>query len=182
MSKLQSELDIATNDGRLSRPTVAYADASKLPYLNAVIKESLRLFSPVALSLPRHVPAGGAIIAGEFIPAGTTVGINAAVIHKDARIFGSDPDTFNPDRWLGGGDATADAKRMEQYMFHFGGGTRVCLGKNVSICELYKLIPQLFRDFELELVDPEMQWRTWNSMFNKQKGVVVSIRRREVHN
>jgi cytochrome P450 len=67
------------------------------------------------------------VIADTFIPAGYRVGVNAAVIHYNKNIFGDDADQFKPARWLEG-----DQKRMDKYMMHFGGGTRTCIGKNVS--------------------------------------------------
>lgn len=125
--KLMSELDKAAAKGELSSP-VKYAEAIKLPYLCATIKEAMRLHPSVGLTMPRIVPAGGVTLAGHFIPAGYRVGINAAVLHYNKEIFGDDADSFNPSRWL-----ERDATMMDKYMLHFGAGTRTCIGKNVCV-------------------------------------------------
>lgn len=66
-AKLRKELDEATKRGALSEP-VTYKQALTLPYLQAVIKESLRCHPPAGLWMSRVVPAGGAEIAGHFFP------------------------------------------------------------------------------------------------------------------
>jgi cytochrome P450 len=124
--RLVEEIDKAYADGNLSSPYITYAEAMKLPYLVACCKEAMRMHPSVGLGLPRHVPEGGKQICGQFFPAGSRVSINAAVVHFDEEIFGSDAAWFNPDRWLG--DSAAN---MDRHMLHFGGGSRTCIGKNV---------------------------------------------------
>ena len=124
--KLTAEIDAAVADGKLSTP-VAYAEAIKLPYLKACINEGMRLHPSVGLTMPRHVPAGGSTISGFYLPEGSRVGINGAVVHYDKDVFGPDADRFNPDRWIKG-----DSVRMDKAMVPFGAGPRTCIGKNVS--------------------------------------------------
>jgi cytochrome P450 len=124
---LTAEIDAAVDAGTLSIPAT-FADAIKLPYLKACINESMRLHPSVGLTMPRVVPAGGATISGFHFSAGYRVGINAAVVQYDRDVFGPDAEEFNPDRWI-----TGDSVRMDSAMIHFGGGTRTCIGKNVSV-------------------------------------------------
>ncbi|KAF7557115.1 hypothetical protein G7Z17_g924 [Cylindrodendrum hubeiense] len=159
--KLTEEIDQATKSGQLSVPNVQYQEAMKLPYLVACCKEGMRIHPSVALTLPRHVPQGGCTISGDWFAEGTRVGVNAAVVHRDKGIFGEDADSFNPDRWF-----RDDAVNMDRYMFHFGGGSRTCIGKN--------LIPQLLRSFDLELTDQE--WETHNFWFHKPSNFNVRLR------
>jgi cytochrome P450 len=63
MRLLQEEIDYSGAPGPIS-----FADAQKMPYLQAVIKEALRLHPAVGLGLPRVVPKGGAVLAGRFFP------------------------------------------------------------------------------------------------------------------
>jgi cytochrome P450 len=134
--KLTQEIDNASASGQLSYPLIRYNEAIKLPYLDACCKEGMRLHPSVALTVPRNVPAGGCQISGEFFPAGTRVGINAAVIHRDQNIFGHDADDFVPERWL-----RADTTIMDRHMFQFGGGARTCVGKNVRIWPHSQVLP-----------------------------------------
>jgi cytochrome P450 len=51
----------------------------------------------------------------------------------------------------------------------FGMGSRTCIGKNISLLEMTKLIPQLVRNFDFELEKPDREWETVNVWFVKQK-------------
>ena len=109
---LVQEIDTANASGQLSYPLIRHKEAIKLPYLDACCKEAMRLHPSVGLTLPRNVPARGCEIAGEFFPAGTRVGVNAAVIHRDRNIFGHDADSFVPERWF-----RPEAANMDRHMF-----------------------------------------------------------------
>jgi len=64
------------------------------------MKEAMRLHPAVMMPLPRLIPEGGAVLCGYRLPAGTEVGINAAVIHYNKEIYGEDAASFRPERWL----------------------------------------------------------------------------------
>jgi cytochrome P450 len=72
MAKLTRDIDAAFLNGVLTHP-VQYNQAKKMPYLNAVIQESLRLFPPFGVPMPRYAPATGLQISGYHIPAGSKV-------------------------------------------------------------------------------------------------------------
>lgn len=96
LARLRSEIGPA---GELSNP-ISWADTKKLPYLDACIKETLRLHPPIPMILERVVPKGGYEICGKFFEEGTIVGLNPWVAQQDKRVFGDDADQWNPDRWL----------------------------------------------------------------------------------
>jgi cytochrome P450 len=127
--KVRAEIDAAFADGTLTSP-VQYAQSSKLPYLNAVIKESFRVYSPFAAPFPRYSPHGGIVLAGTHIAAGMRVGLNPAVVQHHPDVFGDDAKFFRPERWLESN--TDKVKLMERSMMAFGAGTRRCTGRNVS--------------------------------------------------
>ena len=171
--ELKNEIDTATATGKLSNP-VKYAEAAELPLMCAVVKEALRIHPAIQLSLPRLVPKGGLQVCGAFIPAGYKVGMNALLVHLDRGVFGPDAEEFNPSRWLQ--PNTAD---MDRALLSFGAGSRTCTGKNISIAEMYKLVPGMLRRYKMELCEPEKDWVIVNYGFAKQKGVVVRLTRLE---
>ena len=147
---LMEEIEIAIQNGTLEdRPTglVTWAESQKLPYLDACVKEAFRLHPAAGLPLERVVPPQGAQICGESIPGGTIVGCSAWVIHRRQEVFGEDVDVYRPERWL---EASKERrKEMEGCMFQFGMGARTCIGKNISLVEIYKLVPGFLRRFEV---------------------------------
>ncbi|KAF7846490.1 hypothetical protein BT93_L4246 [Corymbia citriodora subsp. variegata] len=164
--KLIDELDDAIQDGSIetrSNGKVSWADSQKLPYLDAVIQESFRIHPAPGLILERVTPLGGMTICGEHIPGGTIVGCNPWVVHRNQEVFGTDADAFRPERWL---EAKPDQLReMKASMFQFGAGPRTCIGKNISLLEIYKLIPTFLLNFHVELARPNEDWRTHNAWF-----------------
>jgi cytochrome P450 len=124
--KLQQEIDEMDQQGLLSNP-VKEAEARKMPYLQAVIKEAMRLHPSVGVIMERHVPKGGAVICNTYLPAGTVVGINPWVVGRNPTVYGKDVDTFRPERWL-----EADPEQLKA-MERASAGSRVCLGKNISL-------------------------------------------------
>lgn len=148
--KLLQELDAAN-----LRVPVPYRAVQSLLYLGAVIEEATRMHPAVGLLLERVVPAQGLTLpGGRFIAPGTIVGLNAWVVHRDKIVFGQDAESFNPERWLQGPDETTTEfesrrSRMREANLTFGGGNRVCLGKNLSTLEIYKFIATLFLIYQV---------------------------------
>ncbi|KAF2267825.1 pisatin demethylase [Lojkania enalia] len=179
-NKLMEELDDAVANGTIeSRPnkTVSWAESQKLPYLDAVIQESFRLHPAAGLILERIVPPQGMDILGNFIPGGTIVGCNAWVLHRRPEVFGADVDDFRPERWIEA--SPAQQKEMRGTMFQFGAGARTCIGKNVSLLEVYKLVPSFLRRFEIELDRPDREWKTHNAWFVRQSEFYTRFRPRQ---
>jgi cytochrome P450 len=178
-AKLMQEIDNAVADGSIEdRPdrTISWPEAQKLPYLDAVVQESFRLHPAPGLILERVVPPQGMHILGEFIPGGTIVGCNAWVVHRRPEVFGIDVDTFRPERWI---EAKPEKlKEMKGTMLQFGAGARTCIGKNISLLEIYKLVPSFLRRFEVQLEDPRKEWKTHNAWFVGQKEFDVKFRPR----
>jgi cytochrome P450 len=154
--KLQQEIDFAVAAGMIEdRPSkmVAWSEAQNLPYLDACIKEAFRMHPAAGLPLERIVPAGGIEIDGQMIPGGTIVGCSAWVIHRCEEVFGDDVDKYVPERWIHA--SPEKLKEMNGTMFHFGAGSRTCIGKNISLLEIYKLVPSFLRRFEVSIYQCE---------------------------
>ena len=93
----------------------------KLPLLNHIIDEALRLYSAAPSALPRAVPAGGVELAGYLLPEGTEVSTQAYGLHRDPEIF-PQPEEFIPSRW-----ETPTEAMLRSYM-PFGRGPRSMFG------------------------------------------------------
>lgn len=99
--------------------------AQQLPYLQAVLHESLRIYPPGSLGFPRISP--GCQIDGIFVPKGTEVYTSAFTVTHDEKYF-KDPENFVPERWLDGeeGVIREDVKEASQ---PFSLGYRACIGR-----------------------------------------------------
>jgi len=115
-----------------------------LEYLQACIREGLRLYQPLFQLRERVVPPGGDYIQGYRVPEGTFVGINASATQLDG-IYGDDTEIFRPERWL-----LEDGPRKRRMLLTldlvFGGGKTRCLGSQMAYMEMNKIV------FEVRLV------------------------------
>lgn len=152
LKKLQRELDNAS----VTAP-VSWKSAQALPYLGAVIQEGLRLHPANGLALERIVPKGGLTLPdGRFIAEKTIVGMNSWVLHHNQDVFGADTDSFLPERWLiqdGEEREAFDERRagMMAAILSFGGGKRRCMGSNLALLEMHKLLATLFTVFDVSI-------------------------------
>ncbi|KAK9772686.1 putative Cytochrome P450 [Seiridium cardinale] len=118
----------------------------QLPYLTACVKESLRVTYGVLGALPRVVPAGGVEVQGYKIPAGTVIGMDSYSLHHDESIY-PDSHVFKPERWLNG-----DAD-MDRFLASFSNGTRQCIAINLGYAELYMILANVVRRWQLTPYD-----------------------------
>jgi cytochrome P450 len=138
--RAREEINNAEKAGLLSTP-IQYKETNQhLPFFSACIKEGLRLNPPATNLFARVAPVGGKIIDGHFIPEGTEITSYAYVTQRDKHFYGKDAEKFNPDRWL---ESEKRNFELEAAQFTFGVGSRVCLGKDVAMMELYKLLPEV---------------------------------------
>ncbi|RYP24333.1 hypothetical protein DL765_000597 [Monosporascus sp. GIB2] len=126
---LREELDSVTPNGD---GLLEYRDLRSLPYLTAIIKEILRLSSPVPGIIPRRVPPGGSKVAGYYLAPGTTVSVSIRMINYNPDLY-HDPNSFIPERWLG-----PEGKELEKWFLTFSRGSRACLGQKQFDMTLYK--------------------------------------------
>jgi len=121
------------------------ADLARLPYLQAVVSETLRLYPPAYILARTSIAP--CHIGGYDIPTGTTVLMSQWVTHRDARYF-DDADAFRPERWLGG-----LAERLPAGVYlPFGDGPRRCIGQGFALLEAALVIATVAQRFRLRLV------------------------------
>lgn len=118
-----------------------------LPYLHAVIKESLRLRGAVATPNPRLTPRGTTIALGDHfkIPSGVRISTYAWCLHRNEHVF-PNAEAFSPERWLDRDKATAE--QMERWFWAFGSGSRMCLGRNLAMEMIRYVVVAIYTHFE----------------------------------
>ncbi len=118
------------------------ADVMKLPYTDAVVRESMRLYPPAYLIGRESVE--DCEIGGYHIPAGATVYVSPWVMHRDPRHF-PEPESFTPERWLDGLD-----KRLPRFAYMpYGGGPRTCIGDRFAQMEAILLLATMAQRFRV---------------------------------
>ncbi|PWY79270.1 cytochrome P450 [Aspergillus heteromorphus CBS 117.55] len=129
--------------------TPTWTELEKLPYLTAVINESLRLSYGIIMRLPRVAPTETLQYKDYVLPPGTPMSTSTWFVHRDPAIF-PDPDRFDPERWI---QAAARGENLSRYLVSFMRGSRACVGMNLAYSELYLTTAHLVRRFDFELYD-----------------------------
>lgn len=163
-----------------------YAQARAIPYLEAVIREALRLIPGEMFPQERIVPAGPGGLTlpdGQVVPQGTAVGFTSYVMHRNKAVWGADADEFRPERFLreDGESEEAFAERMRAYNdcdLSFGAGSRKCIGMNLGLMEVYKAVATLVAMFDFELTFTG-EWNLRAHLFPRATGITCRIRKRQ---
>ena len=121
------------------------ADFGKLPYLQAVMNETLRLYPPAYITARTSIEA--CEMGGYDFPSGTTMLMSQWVMHRDARYY-DNPDEFRPERWIRG----LANKLPAGAFFPFGDGPRRCIGQGFAMMEAAIVIGTLAQRFRFRLV------------------------------
>ncbi|KAF8657133.1 hypothetical protein HU200_060317 [Digitaria exilis] len=134
MSKLQEEIRKVLG----SKGHVECSDINRLPYLQAVVRETLRLH-PVTVE-----------IQGYTVPKGCTVLVNLWAVHRDAKAW-PEPEKFKPERFLPRLEETGFLGTTEFNFIPFSAGRRVCLGLPLATRMVHAMLGSLIHRFELTL-------------------------------
>lgn len=171
LQKLQAELDAAIPDDGVAVPT--FEMVRDLPYLQAVLNETLRIHSTSGIGLPRQVPddSPGLHLNGYFFPPGTVLSVPTYTVHRSREIWGPDADEFRPERWE---DVTP---RQKNAFNPFSYGPRACVGRNVAEMEMKLIAATWARRYEVFLRQDDMQTR--EGFLRKPLGLEIGMRRRE---
>ncbi|KAL3523030.1 hypothetical protein ACH5RR_015864 [Cinchona calisaya] len=132
----------------ISGNIIKESDLSRLSYLNACVKETLRLHPPTPLLLPRRASEACQIM-NYTIPKGTQVVVNVWTIATNPNIW-EEPLTFNPDRFL---HTELDFIGNDFELLPFGAGRRMCPGLNLGIRQVHFILASLIHHFEWSLPD-----------------------------
>ncbi|KAL6004856.1 hypothetical protein ACLOJK_005412 [Asimina triloba] len=146
--KVQEELAEVVGKDKV----VEESHISKLHYLEAVVKEVLRLHPALPLMVP-HCPAEARVVGGYTIPKGARVFINVWAVHRDPSIW-PDPNDFDPSRFLKA-DSKWDFSGNDFDYFPFGSGRRICAGIAMAERMLMYAIGSLIHSFDWGLPEGE---------------------------
>ncbi|TCD68353.1 hypothetical protein EIP91_010991 [Steccherinum ochraceum] len=158
--KLQNEVDTFYPPGDSALDCKYH---SQMPFLEAVINESLRLYPLIPTGSQRATKGDGLALNSCYIPPNTSVRLHTWTIHRDPRNFSPNPDGFWPDRWLIAEDPSS-YKGPEPFVHNttafipFSYGPANCAGKNLALKELRMVLCCMMQQVELsfeESYDPD---------------------------
>ena len=148
LAKLMSELERGIPEPQIP-PSLDQLE--KMPYLVAIMYESLRVFYGVSHRLSRIFPDRPMYYRDWVIPAGVPVSMSIPLIHNNEEIF-PEPYRFSPERWL---PLETEGQRLLRFLVVFGGGSRQCIGMELAKAEILCALACVFRRFghKMKLLD-----------------------------
>ncbi|TVY31591.1 Cytochrome P450 monooxygenase [Lachnellula occidentalis] len=130
-----------------SEDQISAASTATLPYLTAVLNETLRLCPPLPDGLRRQVPKGGAVICGHLIPEGMTVSVPCWATFRSSSNFAS-PDVFSPQRWLSEDSSQFESDNKAAFQ-PFSTGPHNCIGQPLAWMEMRVILSKLIWNFDI---------------------------------
>ncbi|KAI1180231.1 cytochrome P450 [Nemania sp. FL0916] len=146
LQKLRTELLVVMPDRSES---LDIKTLQKLPILDAVIKETMRIGCVVTTRFPMIAQQKALRHRNVDIPAGSSISMTFCKAAIDPAIF-ADPYAFRPERWLDGSQKTHD---YDRFVLPFGRGSRICVGQHLSYAQLYILLGGIFRRIDMQLFE-----------------------------
>ncbi|XP_071693592.1 cytochrome P450 78A5-like [Rutidosis leptorrhynchoides] len=139
-SRAQMEIDRVVGPGR----AVGDSDLCNLPYLHAIVKETLRVHPPGPLLSWARLAIHDTQVGPHMVPAGTTAMVNMWAITHDKKIW-AEPERFNPDRFM---KEDISIMGSDLRLAPFGAGRRVCPGKTMGLATVQLWLAQLLQNFK----------------------------------
>lgn len=155
----------------VGRRTPTFDDIPQMRLVDAVVKESLRLYPP-AYGVVREA-LNDCEIGGYAIPAGATLAMFQWVAHRDPRYF-DHPDDFVPARWT---EEFSKGLPKCAY-FPFGVGPRACIGNTFALAELPLLVAMIARRYQFDLVPGHPVLLSPSLTLRPRKGIKVTLKKR----
>ncbi|MQM15851.1 hypothetical protein Taro_048798 [Colocasia esculenta] len=146
LDKVRHEIDLHVGNTRNAEEK----DIPNLVYLQAVLKETMRLYPVAPLSAP-HEATADCRVGGYHVPSGTRLLTNMWKLHRDPQVWGPDLEEFRPERFLAGGEAAGMDFRGKQFGYlPFGSGRRMCPGIHLALQMMQLMLTRLVHEFELD--------------------------------
>ncbi|GMP95927.1 hypothetical protein CsSME_00044786 [Camellia sinensis var. sinensis] len=147
LRKAQQEVETVVGKDNI----VEESHIQKLPYLYAVMKDTLRLHPALPLLVP-HCPTESCIVGGYTVPKGARVFVNVWAVHRDPSVW-KNPLEFDPERFLG--DSKWDCSGNDFNYFPFGSGRRICAGTAMAERMFMFSLASLVHSFDWKLPEGE---------------------------
>lgn len=164
MLKAKTELNQVIGSNNIGE--IKESDIPRLPYIQAIVKETLRLHPPVPLLLP-YIAANDVVVNGYTIQKGDQVLVNAWSIGRDPSYW-DNPTSFFPERFLT--ESAPDFKGRDFEYLPFGAGRRICPGLPLANRMISLMVATLVHSFEWDL--PKGMTRETLDM-NEQYGITL---------
>lgn len=146
---------------------------SKLTYIDACIKETLRMTSPIGAFVVH--PKEDTLIGGKyFVAKDTFIQANLRGLHYDRDVWGDDVSEFKPERMLDGGFQALPPNSWKP----FGNGMRACIGRAFAEQEMIMNVALVLQRFQLELADPTYELKLKSTMTIKPYEFRMKVHRR----
>lgn len=139
-AKAQAEIDTVVGSTR----AVSDCDLPNLPYLQAIVKETLRVHPPGPLLSWARLAIHDTHVGPHFVPAGTTAMVNMWAITHDEKVW-PDPDEFKPERFM---EEDVPIMGSDLRLAPFGSGRRVCPGKAMGLATVQLWLAQMLQSFK----------------------------------
>jgi len=176
-SEIQKRLRQEINECLKSAPFSLEPDAligqlQNLPYLSAVVNETIRCYPFIPLSA--RAAEKDTTLLGECIPKGTIFLLPVDILNHDKKLWGPDGDEFNPDRWLG--DPLTGGATSNYAMLSFGAGPNTCIGQNTARAMLACFLAAFFQRFDIQLANPDKAALLRPALFKRsEEGMMAKL-------
>ena len=179
--RLRDEVDRHLPNPLTNSASVVTAEMiEQMPYLSAVCREVLRLYSPVSVTI--RVAVKDTTIAGHAIPKGTTVMPAPWAVNGSIDLWGVDALDFKPERWQHRKTSDSERKGTNYDYMTFLHGPRSCIGQTFAVGELSCLLAAWIAAFETRLTNPDYMPVVRGGITAKPRdGVHVHLKPREDH-
>ncbi|KAF2465740.1 cytochrome P450 [Lindgomyces ingoldianus] len=158
-ARLRKELSAVSfqpsSNTSLSNSIPEFKTLDALPLLDAIITETLRIYPPTPGPMFRITPPGGTTIDGYFIPGNVQISTWVSVLHHNPDVFPR-ADEWEPDRWMSKSEKDdTRVNEMRRWMFPFGGGSRMCVGKEFALLTMKLTLAAMYSRYETSIVEDD---------------------------
>ncbi|KAK2033467.1 cytochrome P450 [Colletotrichum zoysiae] len=155
-----------------SEQEIDLLSVQKLPYMLAVINETMRLYPVLPTGINRTIKPGGDYICERYVPEGTEVILSQWPFQHSDEYF-AQPDAFIPERFLDDPRFVNDNKSA---LMPFGIGPRNCIARNLAMCQLRLILARVLWNFDLQIEDESRSWMEIQKLYTLWKKGHLNVR------